>query len=92
MTLLRPMSKSIPPKLSSKFYDFITAKGGEKAYFYPKFELTLTCLKSLFPSVILISFGGPCDPECSEVGCDGPGPDHCNDCLHYYYKLKNNTR
>eukprot|EP00069_Balaena_mysticetus_P005998 bmy_18361T0 len=35
---------------------------------------------------------GPCDPECSEVGCDGPGPDHCNDCLHYYYKLKNNTR
>ncbi|KAL0607079.1 Proprotein convertase subtilisin/kexin type 5 [Plecturocebus cupreus] len=34
----------------------------------------------------------PCDPECSEVGCDGPGPDHCSDCLHYYYKLKNNTR
>ncbi|XP_042636544.1 proprotein convertase subtilisin/kexin type 5 [Orycteropus afer afer] len=34
----------------------------------------------------------PCDSECSEVGCDGPGPDHCNDCLHYYYKLKNNTR
>ena len=61
-------------------------------YFYPKFKLTLTCLKSLFLSVVLISFGGPCDPECSEVGCDGPGPDHCNDCLHYYYKLKNNTR
>ncbi|KAI4573512.1 hypothetical protein MJT46_004752 [Ovis ammon polii x Ovis aries] len=37
-------------------------------------------------------YAGPCDPECSEVGCDGPGPDHCNDCLHYYYKLKNNTR
>nr|XP_045001506.1 proprotein convertase subtilisin/kexin type 5 isoform X2 [Jaculus jaculus] len=37
-------------------------------------------------------YSGPCDPECSEVGCDGPGPDHCNDCLHYYYKLKNNTR
>ncbi|KAM4877564.1 proprotein convertase subtilisin/kexin type 5 isoform 1-T1 [Thomomys bottae] len=37
-------------------------------------------------------YTGPCDPECSEVGCDGPGPEHCNDCLHYYYKLKNNTR
>ncbi|XP_045878824.1 proprotein convertase subtilisin/kexin type 5 isoform X2 [Meles meles] len=37
-------------------------------------------------------YAGPCDPECSEVGCDGPGPDHCNDCLNYYYKLKNNTR
>ncbi|XP_048188146.1 proprotein convertase subtilisin/kexin type 5 isoform X4 [Perognathus longimembris pacificus] len=37
-------------------------------------------------------YAGPCDPECSEVGCDGPGPEHCNDCLHYYYKLKNNTR
>ncbi|XP_030619638.1 proprotein convertase subtilisin/kexin type 5 isoform X2 [Delphinapterus leucas] len=37
-------------------------------------------------------YAGPCDPECSEVGCDGPGPDHCNDCLHYYYKLKNTTR
>uniref|UniRef100_A0A8B9S5G3 Growth factor receptor domain-containing protein n=1 Tax=Apteryx owenii TaxID=8824 RepID=A0A8B9S5G3_APTOW len=24
--------------------------------------------------------------------CDGPGPDHCTDCLHYYYKSKNNTR
>lgn len=37
-------------------------------------------------------YAGPCDPECSEVGCDGPGPDHCSDCLNYYYKLKNNTR
>uniref|UniRef100_A0A6I8NZU5 Proprotein convertase subtilisin/kexin type 5 n=1 Tax=Ornithorhynchus anatinus TaxID=9258 RepID=A0A6I8NZU5_ORNAN len=37
-------------------------------------------------------YTGLCDPECSEVGCEGPGPDHCNDCLHYYYKLKNNTR
>ncbi|XP_075416639.1 proprotein convertase subtilisin/kexin type 5 isoform X2 [Tenrec ecaudatus] len=37
-------------------------------------------------------YAGPCDPECSEVGCDGPGPEHCNDCLHYYYKLRNNTR
>nr|DBA28043.1 TPA: hypothetical protein GDO54_008459 [Pyxicephalus adspersus] len=37
-------------------------------------------------------YTGPCNPECSDVGCDGPGPHHCNDCLHYYYKAKNNTR
>ncbi|XP_063311099.1 proprotein convertase subtilisin/kexin type 5 isoform X1 [Pelobates fuscus] len=37
-------------------------------------------------------YSGPCDAECSEVGCDGPGPDHCSDCLHFYYKAKNNTR
>ncbi|XP_019410471.1 PREDICTED: proprotein convertase subtilisin/kexin type 5 isoform X4 [Crocodylus porosus] len=37
-------------------------------------------------------YSGPCNAECSKVGCDGPGPDHCNDCLHYYYKSKNNTR
>uniref|UniRef100_A0A8C5MTT0 Proprotein convertase subtilisin/kexin type 5 n=1 Tax=Leptobrachium leishanense TaxID=445787 RepID=A0A8C5MTT0_9ANUR len=37
-------------------------------------------------------YSGPCDAECSEVGCDGPGPDQCSDCLHFYYKAKNNTR
>ncbi|XP_060618166.2 proprotein convertase subtilisin/kexin type 5 isoform X2 [Anolis sagrei] len=37
-------------------------------------------------------YAGPCNAECSKVGCGGPGPDHCNDCLHYYYKSKNNTR
>lgn len=35
---------------------------------------------------------GFCDFECSEVGCDGLGLDYCNDCLYYYYKLKNNIR
>ncbi|XP_073526785.1 proprotein convertase subtilisin/kexin type 5 isoform X1 [Phyllobates terribilis] len=37
-------------------------------------------------------YTGPCNSECSDVGCDGPGPHHCTDCLHYYYKAKNNTR
>ncbi|XP_062985426.1 proprotein convertase subtilisin/kexin type 5 isoform X2 [Elgaria multicarinata webbii] len=37
-------------------------------------------------------YAGPCNAECSKVGCGGPGPDHCNECLHYYYKSKNNTR
>lgn len=37
-------------------------------------------------------FPGPCDSECNESGCDGPGPHHCNNCLHYFLKFKNNTR
>lgn len=72
-------------------------KEDKKVVFYTKFKVKLarfkivfskSCLVFIFPS----SGEGPCDPECSEVGCDGPGPDHCNDCLNYYYKLKNNTR
>uniref|UniRef100_H3D124 Proprotein convertase subtilisin/kexin type 5b n=1 Tax=Tetraodon nigroviridis TaxID=99883 RepID=H3D124_TETNG len=35
---------------------------------------------------------GPCDPECNERGCEGPGPHHCINCLHYFLKFKNNTR
>ncbi|MCI4381190.1 hypothetical protein PGIGA_G00248710 [Pangasianodon gigas] len=35
---------------------------------------------------------GPCDPECSENGCEGPGPHQCINCLHYFLKFKNNTR
>ncbi|XP_075881992.1 proprotein convertase subtilisin/kexin type 5b isoform X2 [Nelusetta ayraudi] len=37
-------------------------------------------------------YTGPCDSECNESGCDGPGPHHCNNCLHYFLKFKNNTR
>ncbi|KAM4809929.1 proprotein convertase subtilisin/kexin type 5 [Rhinophrynus dorsalis] len=37
-------------------------------------------------------YTGQCDAECSDVGCDGPGPHQCSDCLHFYYKAKNNTR
>uniref|UniRef100_A0A668AC49 Proprotein convertase subtilisin/kexin type 5b n=1 Tax=Myripristis murdjan TaxID=586833 RepID=A0A668AC49_9TELE len=35
---------------------------------------------------------GPCDSECNENGCEGPGPHHCINCLHYFLKFKNNTR
>ncbi|XP_076845202.1 proprotein convertase subtilisin/kexin type 5b isoform X2 [Brachyhypopomus gauderio] len=35
---------------------------------------------------------GPCDPECNENGCEGPGPHQCINCLHYFLKFKNNTR
>uniref|UniRef100_A0AAR2IV67 P/Homo B domain-containing protein n=1 Tax=Pygocentrus nattereri TaxID=42514 RepID=A0AAR2IV67_PYGNA len=34
----------------------------------------------------------PCDPECSDNGCEGPGPHQCINCLHYFLKFKNNTR
>ncbi|KAK1176048.1 proprotein convertase subtilisin/kexin type 5-like [Acipenser oxyrinchus oxyrinchus] len=37
-------------------------------------------------------YTGPCDPECSDGGCDGPGPHQCIDCLHYFLKFKNHTR
>ncbi|KAA0713725.1 Proprotein convertase subtilisin/kexin type 5 [Triplophysa tibetana] len=35
---------------------------------------------------------GPCHPECGENGCEGPGPQQCITCLHYFLKFKNNTR
>ncbi|XP_030622390.1 proprotein convertase subtilisin/kexin type 5b [Chanos chanos] len=37
-------------------------------------------------------YNGPCDPECNESGCEGPGPQQCLTCLHYFLKFKNNTR
>ncbi|XP_061658032.1 LOW QUALITY PROTEIN: proprotein convertase subtilisin/kexin type 5-like [Syngnathoides biaculeatus] len=37
-------------------------------------------------------YTGPCDPECSDDGCDGPGPRQCVTCARYFLKLKNNTR
>uniref|UniRef100_A0A3Q0QVV0 Proprotein convertase subtilisin/kexin type 5b n=1 Tax=Amphilophus citrinellus TaxID=61819 RepID=A0A3Q0QVV0_AMPCI len=37
-------------------------------------------------------YPGPCDSECNENGCWGPGPHHCINCLHYFLKFKNNTR
>ncbi|KAM9742841.1 proprotein convertase subtilisin/kexin type 5b isoform 1-T1 [Menidia menidia] len=37
-------------------------------------------------------YNGPCDSECSDNECEGPGPHHCINCLHYFLKFKNNTR
>ncbi|XP_016148018.1 proprotein convertase subtilisin/kexin type 5-like [Sinocyclocheilus grahami] len=37
-------------------------------------------------------YNGSCDPECSEDGCEGPGPHQCVSCMHFFLKLKNNTR
>ncbi|TRY60185.1 hypothetical protein DNTS_003795 [Danionella cerebrum] len=35
---------------------------------------------------------GTCHPECGENGCEGPGPQQCITCLHYFLKFKNNTK
>ncbi|KAM9734341.1 LOW QUALITY PROTEIN: proprotein convertase subtilisin/kexin type 5-like [Menidia menidia] len=37
-------------------------------------------------------YDGPCDPECNEDGCEGPGPQQCVACLHFFVKFKNNSR
>uniref|UniRef100_A0A8C6KVW4 Proprotein convertase subtilisin/kexin type 5a n=1 Tax=Nothobranchius furzeri TaxID=105023 RepID=A0A8C6KVW4_NOTFU len=37
-------------------------------------------------------YNGPCDPECSDDGCDGPGPQQCVTCLHFFLKFKNSSR
>ncbi|KAL0965792.1 hypothetical protein UPYG_G00285770 [Umbra pygmaea] len=37
-------------------------------------------------------YSGICDPECSEDGCDGPGPQKCVTCRHLFLKFNNNTR
>ncbi|XP_029693943.1 proprotein convertase subtilisin/kexin type 5 [Takifugu rubripes] len=37
-------------------------------------------------------YDGPCNPECSDSGCEGPGPRRCITCLRFFLKFKNNTR
>lgn len=46
----------------------------------------------LFCLFVALVLPGPCDPECSDDGCEGPGPQHCVTCLHFFLKFKNNTR
>uniref|UniRef100_A0A3P9N2S0 Proprotein convertase subtilisin/kexin type 6-like n=1 Tax=Poecilia reticulata TaxID=8081 RepID=A0A3P9N2S0_POERE len=52
-------------------------------------------VRSAEPSVdsdLTEGYDGPCDPECSDDGCDGPGPQQCVTCLHFFLKFKNNSR
>ncbi|KAM6984828.1 proprotein convertase subtilisin/kexin type 5 [Aplochiton taeniatus] len=37
-------------------------------------------------------YSGRCDPECSDDGCEGPFPQQCVTCLHFFLKFKNSTR
>ncbi|XP_041854340.1 proprotein convertase subtilisin/kexin type 5b isoform X1 [Melanotaenia boesemani] len=54
----------------------------------PRFTDILTPIDEEFAE----EYNGPCDSECSENGCEGPGPHNCINCLHYFLKFKNNTR
>uniref|UniRef100_A0A665V2H6 Growth factor receptor domain-containing protein n=1 Tax=Echeneis naucrates TaxID=173247 RepID=A0A665V2H6_ECHNA len=44
------------------------------------------------PSNKIFALPGPCNPECSDDGCEGPSPQQCVTCLHFFLKFKNNTR
>uniref|UniRef100_A0A8C5FU44 P/Homo B domain-containing protein n=1 Tax=Gadus morhua TaxID=8049 RepID=A0A8C5FU44_GADMO len=48
--------------------------------------------RSIDPPEEFPEYNGPCHSECNENGCEGPGPHHCINCLHYFFKFKNNTR
>ncbi|KAK5851566.1 hypothetical protein PBY51_023112 [Eleginops maclovinus] len=37
-------------------------------------------------------YSRPCDPECTADGCEGPGPQQCVTCSHFFLKFKNSTR
>ncbi|KAK1884381.1 Proprotein convertase subtilisin/kexin type 5 [Dissostichus eleginoides] len=37
-------------------------------------------------------YSRPCDPECNADGCEGPGPQQCVTCSHFFLKFKNSTR
>ncbi|XP_041082767.1 proprotein convertase subtilisin/kexin type 5-like isoform X1 [Polyodon spathula] len=57
---------------------------------HPKVEKPRSPVETTTPDYS--EYTGPCDPECSDGGCDGPGPHQCIDCLHYFLKFKNHTR
>ncbi|KAM8872819.1 proprotein convertase subtilisin/kexin type 5 [Synchiropus picturatus] len=60
---------------------------------YPKYHRSARSAEMLVDSNDSTEeYSGPCDPECSEDGCEGPGPEQCVTCLHLFLKFKNNTR
>ncbi|KAG7499791.1 proprotein convertase subtilisin/kexin type 5-like [Solea senegalensis] len=48
--------------------------------------------EKLSKSDLTEEYSGPCDPECSDDGCEGPGPQQCVTCSHFFLKFKNSTR
>ncbi|XP_056289183.1 proprotein convertase subtilisin/kexin type 5 [Pseudoliparis swirei] len=46
----------------------------------------------LMDSDLIEEYRGPCDPECSDDGCEGPGPQRCVTCLHFVLKFKDSAR
>ncbi|MEQ2312550.1 hypothetical protein AMECASPLE_032188, partial [Ameca splendens] len=59
---------------------------------YPVHHQRVRSAELSMDSELTEGYGGPCDPECSDDGCDGPGPQQCVTCLHFLLKFKNNSR
>lgn len=59
---------------------------------YQQSELLLCCCHDGAVTLRAFALPGPCDPECSDDGCEGPSPQQCVTCLHFFLKFKNNTR
>ncbi|XP_034997609.2 proprotein convertase subtilisin/kexin type 5 [Hippoglossus stenolepis] len=59
---------------------------------YPVHRERARSAEMLTDSDLTEEYSGPCDPECSDDGCEGPGPQQCVTCLHFFLKFKNSTR
>uniref|UniRef100_A0A4W6C5K8 Proprotein convertase subtilisin/kexin type 5a n=1 Tax=Lates calcarifer TaxID=8187 RepID=A0A4W6C5K8_LATCA len=59
---------------------------------YPVHHQRARSAEMLTDSDFTEEYSGPCDPECSDDGCEGPSPQQCVTCLHFFLKFKNNTR
>ncbi|XP_036973954.1 proprotein convertase subtilisin/kexin type 5 isoform X2 [Acanthopagrus latus] len=59
---------------------------------YPAHRVRVRSAETPMDGDITEEYSGPCDPECSDDGCEGPSPQQCVTCLHFFLKFKNNTR
>nr|XP_019937280.1 PREDICTED: proprotein convertase subtilisin/kexin type 5-like [Paralichthys olivaceus] len=59
---------------------------------YPAHRERARSAEMLTDSDLTEEYSGPCDPECSDDGCEGPSPQQCVTCLHFFLKFKNGTR
>ncbi|XP_029372303.1 proprotein convertase subtilisin/kexin type 5 [Echeneis naucrates] len=59
---------------------------------YPAHRERARSAEFLMDSDLAEEYSGPCNPECSDDGCEGPSPQQCVTCLHFFLKFKNNTR
>ncbi|XP_038130845.1 proprotein convertase subtilisin/kexin type 5 [Cyprinodon tularosa] len=59
---------------------------------YPLHHRLARSAELLMNTDLTEGYDGPCDPECSGDGCDGPGPQECVTCLNFFLKFKNSSR
>ncbi|XP_044031068.1 proprotein convertase subtilisin/kexin type 5 [Siniperca chuatsi] len=65
---------------------------GTTEQLYPMHHARARSAEIPMDSDLTEEYSGPCDPECSDDGCEGPSPQQCVTCLHFFLKFKNNTR